>query len=154
MTEFLKQWLLGLCMTALFCAVIFALVPKSSMKKSMSLACTAAITAAIFLPFANSSVNLNLDDSIEDADFNKLQSDAAYNLSAALSDEITEKIDILLTKNGYKDSEINILTGQEDSGLITVKRVDIRLADSKKVDELTQTKLYELLGDNVIIIFS
>ena len=155
MTDFFKQWLLGVCITVIFCAVIFALVPNTNMKKSVRLVCTAAIAAAIFLPFAKASLDLNFKNSMDNELYlEELSSDSIYNLTAILSDEVTEKLDSVLNENGYPDCEINILTSQTESGLITVKRADIKVPDSKRVDDLTQDKLYELLGENAIIVFS
>lgn len=155
MTDFLKQWLLGVCMTVIFCAVIFSLVPNTSMKKSMRLVCTAAIVGAIFLPFANSSFELNLKEGIDsDFDLQELSSSSVYNLTAILSDEVTEKLDSLLNQSGYPNCEINILISQNEDGLPIVKRADIKVPNSKRVDELTKEKLYKLLGENAIIVFS
>ena len=154
MTDFIKSWLTGVCMTSIFSTVIFALAPNDNMKKSLKLACSAAVIAAIFLPFANSTIDLRLNDLTDSLGVEELESDSFYKLTAILSDEVTEKLDSVLTKNGYPDCEINILTSQNENGLVIVKRADIKVPDKKSVDEATKEKLYELLGENAIIIFS
>ncbi|MBQ7046831.1 MAG: hypothetical protein IJN85_03715 [Oscillospiraceae bacterium] len=159
MVSFFKEWALGVCFAALAGAIIFAVAPNGTMKKSVKMVVAIVVICAVILPFAKSGLdidwsfqNQNTGGAVYSED---LEDVVEYQLTAAYADEVTQKADYILSTAGLKESEITLMTDINEQGSIFIKKAYIKLPDNlNSVDVETQKELYELFGKDSIIVFN
>ncbi len=150
--ETLKQWALGVCAAAIFSSVIYALAPKGSMQKALRCVTALAVVCAIVLPLASAMIKLELPKAQQKVDIpTELSRDMEYQLTAAYSQQLCAQAQEILESCGIFDCEIDALTDIDETGSISIKKVNIILPEDAQVPNAAQGKLCELFGEDTVI---
>ncbi len=159
MISFFREWALGVCCASLFGAIIYAISPGGTMKKSVKTVVAIVIICVVIFPFTKGGFEINWDfqdSSVSDSVYSsELESAVEYQLTAAYADEIERKADDILSAFGIADSEITLMTDINEQGSIFIKKAYIETTDNlQPIDAETQKELYELFGEETIIVFN
>ncbi len=159
MISFFREWTLGVCFALLAGAIIYAVSPNGSTKKSIRIVVAVVVMCSIILPFAQSGLDMDLsfqDDTVNDlVASNELESVVEYQITAAYTDDITEKAEHILSSAGMHKCELTLMTDINDTGSIFIKKAYIKLPDvSLKLEDKTKKELSDLFGEETIIVFS
>lgn len=149
-----KQWALGVCATAIFSSVIYAVAPKGNMQKVMRCVVSLSVVCSMVLPLVGAAVKLDLDTDLPKGTAeisDSLKDEVNYRLTAAYADEINAQVQELLTLSGYPECETDFLTDIDEDGCIYIKKANIILPEDAVLSENTVEKLYALFSENTVV---
>lgn len=146
--------MLGICTTAIFSSVIYALVPKGNMQKVMRCVVSLSVVCSMILPLAGAAVKLDAEDTLpKDADeiSENLKNEVNYYLTAAYADEINTQVQEILAHSGYPECETDFLTDIDEDGCIYIKKANIVLPEGAVLTDETVEKLYALFSGETVV---
>ena len=159
MISFFREWALGVCFASLAGSIVYAISPNTTVKKSIRTVVAIVVMCSIVLPFTKNGLDINFDFKDESVDefgySSELESAVEYQISAAYTDDITEKTDYILSSVGMPECEITLMTDINDKGSIFIKKAYITLpGGTLKPDDKTQKELSDLFGEETVIVFN
>lgn len=122
--ETVKQWAMGITVSAVIGAVILVVTPKGSTEKTVRTAVAIFLLCAILTPFMT---GINFDEIFsgikksEPITTDKIESQIAHQTE----DAVKEKISEILNENGIKSAEINIDISMNKDKELSVDKVKI-----------------------------
>lgn len=150
----IKQWALGVCVTAIFSSVIYALAPKGNMQKVIRCVVSLSVVCSIVLPFAGAAKKLNVGNALpkDTAEISDdLKDEVNYYLTAAYADEMNTRVQELLALSGYPECEADFLTDIDEDGCIYIKKANIILPEGAVLSESAVENLYALFSENTVV---
>lgn len=143
--ELIKQWALGITISAIAGAVILVLSPQGATEKIVKTAVSLFLLCAMLTPFMkNIDVNALLDTKIsnEEADTENIESGVIQTTKQA----VRQKIDEILSTYGIKAEEINIDISIDDEKQMSIDNVAIVIngADAGKMSQAKEEIIKQL----------
>ena len=150
--DVIKQWALGITVSAIVGAVILVLSPQGGTEKIVRTAVSLFLMCAILTPFMS---GIDVDSILDGVELNTQQADTSE-ISETLAEQtkaaINEKIDEILSENGIKADSVNIDISIDEENNMTVNSVAIT-AKSEYSDKFSavQDEIKSQLGIEVKI---
>lgn len=156
--EIIVDWIKTIAATSIAGAIVYFLVPKGNLEKSLRLVVSFSLILSILYPFLNGvfkkdidfsaflsieEIELQADDKAEE--YAKIYNDSLYTESISI---IKENIEELLDSLKFKYSDIEISTDITKDNGIVINKIKIVVSDKEAEQDLShvQESIKELTG--------